>query len=334
MKTILITGGCGYIASHFITLLDQKIYKVVIVDNFFNSSKKVLENLKKITSINIKFYEINIVNKIDLQTVFSKHSIDIILHFAGLKYVDLSFKHKEEYYKNNVMGSISLLELALFYGVKKIIFSSSASVYGLNNISPIKETSSPSPISPYAENKLHVENILNELSLKNPELTCVSLRYFNPIGAHESGLLGERQSSIQTNIFPILCSVARGEKPHFFVYGNDYDTPDGTCIRDYIHISDLCLGHIRAMEFTYNNFGNYIFNLGTGKGYSVLDFIKTFEKITNLKIPVKLINRRDGDISQIFADTSMAKKYLNWVSKNNLDQMIFDGWNWEKTIHN
>lgn len=328
---ILVTGGAGYIGSHTVVELLNEGEKVVIVDNFVNSKPSALEAIKKITNKDFKFYELDLRDKEGLNKVFEENKdITAVIHFAGLKAVGESVAKPIEYYDNNIYGTLVLLEVMKSHNVKKIIFSSSATVYGDPKEVPIKEDFPLSATNPYGQTKLMIERILNDVYVSDNEWSIILLRYFNPIGAHESGLIGENPNGIPNNLMPYINQVALGKLDHLNVFGNDYPTPDGTGVRDYIHVVDLANGHLKALERAEKITGVEAYNLGTGKGYSVLDIVKNFEKATGQKIKYEITPRRPGDIAECYADPSKAEKYLGWKAEKDLEQMCKDAWNFTK----
>ncbi len=328
---ILITGGTGYIGSHVAVELVINGHEVLIIDNLSNSSKKALEGLKKITQKDIIFEKIDLRNSNALEKLFDKYSFEAVIHLAGLKSVKKSNEIPSEYFENNVQGTRNLISVMKKSKVKKLVFSSSATVYGIPKSLPIYESSDiGNTTSIYGKTKYMVENILREIWEKDNEWQICILRYFNPIGAHSSGLIGESPKGIPDNLLPYLFNVASGVLKELEIFGDDYSTPDGSGIRDYIHIEDLSKGHLCALEYLSDKHNISFFNLGTGNGFSVFEIIKTFKKVTNIDIPYKVVGRRSGDISEIFADVSLAKKNLNWTAKKTLEEMIYDGWNWQK----
>ena len=330
MKTILLTGGAGYIGSHTCILLLQAGYDVVIIDNLCNSDISVLERIEKLADgRKPEFVQADIRDEAALDKLFNKYNIYAVIHFAGLKAVGESVEKPLLYYRNNVEGSLCLFEQMNKHNVKRIVFSSSATVYGDPASLPITEDFPLSATNPYGQNKLMVENILQDISHADKDWHVILLRYFNPVGAHKSGLIGEDPNGIPNNLMPYVAQVAVGKLPHMNVFGDDYPTHDGTGVRDYIHVVDLASGHIKALDVVDNKEGCQIYNLGTGKGYSVLDVIKTFEKISGKKIPYKIIERREGDIAECYADPSLSKKILNWEAEFGMDEMIRDHWNWQ-----
>ena len=334
MKKILLTGGTGYIGSHVCVELLKKGYEVVIVDNLSNSSKHVLTQIEKITGKEVIFYENDLRDQYNLLKIFKKHSFDNVIHFAGLKSLNDSLNSPLEYYNNNVVGAITLLEVMSQVNCKSIIFSSSASVYGSVNISPISEACPLLTSNPYAQSKLVVENLLQDVFISDKEWNISILRYFNPVGAHQSGLIGESPSGVPNNLFPYISRVAIGRLEKLTIFGNDYDTHDGTGVRDYIHVVDLAKGHLKAIDANKANTKVLVVNLGTGKGYSVLDVVREFEIVSNQKIEYEFAARREGDASECYADPSLASTLLNWQAEYKLHQMCQDAWNWEKASFN
>jgi UDP-glucose 4-epimerase len=328
MKKILVTGGTGYIGSHTALKLIEAGYEVVILDNLSNSKISVIDRIEKITNKRPLFIEGDIRDKSLLEKLFSDHRIDAVIHFAGLKAVGESVEEPLKYYENNVGGSISLLEAMKEANVKNIIFSSSATVYGEPEELPIKEDHPLNPTNPYGETKLAVENLLRDLYSSSPHWKIFILRYFNPVGAHQSGLIGEDPNGIPNNLFPYVAKVAAGDIEKLKVFGDDYDTKDGTGVRDYIHVIDLAGAHLKALEKLSESKCEVI-NLGTGQGYSVLEIVKVFEKLSNRTINLSITDRRKGDIASCFADPTKAKVFLNWVALNNIDQMCRDSLLWK-----
>ena len=327
---ILVTGGTGYIGSHTLVELVDRGYDVVVVDNFSNSKPVVLEKLEKITGKKIKFYELDLCDKDKLREVFRDNKIDAVMHFAGYKAVGESVAKPLMYYRNNIDTTLSLLEVMSEYGVKKIVFSSSATVYGKNAKLPFNEKSELGTTNPYGSTKLYIEGILNDLYISDNEWGIAVLRYFNPVGAHKSGMIGEDPNGIPNNLMPYIVKVAMGILPCLSVFGNDYDTPDGTGVRDYIHITDLAMGHINALEYIDKNTGIDFYNLGTGHGYSVLDIVNAFEIVNGVKVPYKIVERRDGDIAECYADTSYAYEKLGFEAKYGIDEMVRSAYNFAK----
>lgn len=326
--SILVTGGLGYIGSHTVVELLDKNKEVIIVDDLSNSKYSVLDKIKKITGKVPKFYEINLTDENKLENVFIDNNITAVIHFAAFKSVGESILKPLKYYNNNIVGTIVLLKLINKYNIKKIVFSSSAAVYGDIDICPIKECSPLKPQNPYSKSKVIIENILNDMCKIDSNLNVVTLRYFNPIGAHKSGLIGEEIIGIPNNIMPYIIKVAKGELKELSIFGNNYNTLDGTGIRDYIHVVDLAKGHINALDILNKNKGLSIYNLGTGKGYSVLELIEVFEQINKVKIPFKFADRRPGDVGVCYADCTKANLELDWISRLTIEDMCKDAWHW------
>lgn len=327
---VLVTGGAGYIGSHTVVELLNTNREVVIVDNFSNSKPEVLDAIKKITGKDFKFYNIDYSDKEKMDRVFKENKIDSVLNFAGYKAVGESVQKPIEYYTNNVVGTLNLLDVMRDNNVKKFVFSSSATVYGKPEVIPITEDcKTGGTTNPYGTSKLFIEQILKDVYKSDNSWEIVILRYFNPIGAHESGLIGEEPQGIPNNLMPYIVRVANGTLKELSVFGNDYNTHDGTGVRDYIHVVDLAKGHINALEkLEKEGQGLYIYNLGTGKGYSVLDIVKAFEESTGMKVPYKIAPRREGDIDVCYSDPTKAKEELGWVAEKDLNQMCKDSWNY------
>lgn len=331
MTRVLLTGGAGYIGSHTAVELLEKDFEIVIYDNLVNSSKIALDRIRKITGKDFKFYEADILDTDFLKKVLTEEKIDVVIHFAALKAVGESVKKPLEYYHNNLTGTLSLLKAMVDTNVKKIIFSSSATVYGDPETTPITEDFPKGACTnPYGWSKSFMEQIMTDLNTADPDFKVVLLRYFNPIGAHKSGLIGEDPKGIPNNLLPYISQVAVGKLDYLHVYGDDYDTHDGTGIRDYIHVVDLAKGHVLAVEKIDELKGIEIINLATGNGYSVLDVVHAFEKACGKKIPYKIEERRAGDIDKCFADPSYAKKVIGWQAQNGIDEMCQDAWRWQK----
>jgi len=326
---ILVTGGAGYIGSHTIVLLLQAGYEVVVVDNFSNSSAKSIERVEKITGKEVKVFDVDIRDKKSLREIFDMYDIDAVIHFAGLKAVGESVEKPLEYYDNNVGGTISLCKVMSEKGCKKIVFSSSATVYGDPKSVPIKEDFPLSATNPYGRSKLFIEEILRDLYISDNSWKIVLLRYFNPVGAHESGLIGEDPSGIPNNLMPFISQVAVGKREYLNIFGGDYPTADGTGVRDYIHVMDLAEGHLKALERIDTFDKVETINLGTGRGYSVLDMVKAFKKASSRKIAYKITDRRAGDIAVCYADPSKAKELLDWEAKFGIEKMCEDSWRWQ-----
>lgn len=328
---ILVTGATGFIASHTIVELLNENHNIIGIDNFCNSGRDTLDDIEKITGKKIEFYKCDIRDYAGLKAVLTGKNIDCCIHFAGLKAVGESVQKPIEYYDNNISGTLTLLKALREIGCKNIIFSSSATVYGTPAFVPITEQC-PKGIctNPYGWTKHMIEQILVDTQNANKDMNIVILRYFNPIGAHSSGIIGEKPNGIPNNLMPYITQVACGMREKLFVYGNDYDTPDGTGVRDYIHVVDLARGHVCALSAIEKNCGIEIFNLGTGHGYSVLDVVHTFERVNNIKIPYEIVARRAGDIASCYADPKKAEKILGWRAKFNLDDMCRDSWNYQQ----
>ncbi len=324
--SVLITGGAGYIGSHTVVELLERGEDLVIVDNFINSKPEVLDKIKQITNKNFKFYEVDLLDEEKLEKVFKENDIESVVHFAGLKAVGESVQKPIEYYHNNITGTLVLLKLMKRYNCKKIVFSSSATVYGAPKTVPIKEDFPLSTTNPYGSTKLMIEQILQDVVISDSEFSVVLLRYFNPIGAHKSGLIGEEPNGIPNNIMPYIVGVVSGKLEVLNVFGNDYPTKDGTGVRDYIHVVDLAKGHLKALDKARKENGTHIYNLGTGNGYSVLELVRTFEKVNNVEVKFRIADRRPGDIAECYADPSKAKIELGWVAEKGLEEMCEDAW--------
>lgn len=333
--SVLVTGGAGYIGSHTVVELLTENKEVIVVDNFSNSKPEMLDKIKKITNKDFKFYELDYSNKEKMDKVFAENKIDSVIHFAGYKAVGESVEKPIEYYTNNVSGTLNLLDVMRKHNVKTIIFSSSATVYGDPEVVPLTEMCKiGGTTNPYGSSKLFIEQILKDVYKSDNTWDVCILRYFNPIGSHESGIIGEEPQGRPNNLMPYIVRVASGELEELSIFGNDYNTPDGTGVRDYIHVVDLAKGHIKALEkLEKEKSGIYIYNLGTGKGYSVLDMVHAFEKTTGQKIKYKITVRRAGDIATCYADATKAKEELNWVAEKTLEDMCRDSWNYIKISH-
>ncbi len=328
--SILVTGGAGYIGSHTCLELLNAGYEIVVVDNFYNSRRESLTRVANLTGKQFRFYECDIRDENALSQVFENEKIDAVIHFAGLKAVGESVRKPMEYYDNNVSGTLSLCRVMKKYNCKNIVFSSSATVYGMNNVSPLTEDmQTGGTTNPYGTTKFMIELILKDIYTSDNAWNVCLLRYFNPIGAHESGMIGEDPNGIPNNLMPYVSQVAIGKLPKLNVFGNDYPTPDGTGVRDYIHVVDLALGHIKAVEKVMANTGLTVYNLGTGVGYSVLDIVNTFERVNNIKIPYEIAPRRPGDLAVCYSDPSKAEKELGWKAQRNLEDMCRDTWRWQ-----
>jgi len=327
--SILVTGGAGYIGSHTCIELLEAGYQVVVVDNLCNSSKKSLERVQEITGKELTFYQDDLLDSEALDAIFQRESIDAVIHFAGLKAVGESVQKPLEYYHNNLTGTFILLEKMKKYQVKNFVFSSSATVYGSPKSVPIREDFPLHVTNPYGRTKLILEEVLTDVHTADPAFNVILLRYFNPIGAHESGLIGEDPKGIPNNLVPYITQVAVGKLEKLGIFGNDYDTPDGTGVRDYIHVVDLARGHVKAIERLKDKKGVLVYNLGTGNGYSVLQIVKAFEKACQKSIPYEIKERRPGDISTCYADPALAKEELGWTAEKTLDDMCADSWRWQ-----
>jgi len=325
---ILVTGGAGYIGSHTCVELLNSGYEVIVFDNLINSSEKALERVEEITNKKLKFYKGDLLFKDQIEEVFKNENIEAVIHFAGLKAVGESVEKPLLYYKNNIIGTINLCEVMSFYGVKNMIFSSSATVYGEPKIMPIKEDFPLSVKNPYGRTKLMIEEIFTDLHASDKEWNVILLRYFNPIGAHESGKIGDNPKDIPNNLVPYITQVAVGKLECVSVFGNDYDTPDGTGVRDYIHVVDLAIGHVKALDKLKDK-GVFIYNLGTGIGYSVLDLINTFSKVCGKHINYKIAPRRPGDAAICYSDPTKANEELDWKCTKDLLKMCEDAWKWQ-----
>lgn len=327
MCKILVTGGAGFIGSHTCVELLESGYEVIIMDNLCNSKEESVHRIEQITDKKVKFYKTDMLDLDGIAEIFEKNEISAVIHFAGLKAVGESVEKPLEYYHNNITGTINLLRVMKRYGCKTIVFSSSATVYGVNNQAPYTEDMPTSATNPYGYTKVMIEQILKDLTVPDGEWSVAALRYFNPIGAHKSGLIGEDPNGIPNNLVPYIAQVASGRLEKLKVFGNNYDTPDGTGVRDYIHVVDLAKGHISALKYALDHKGFTPVNLGTGKGSSVLDVVKAYEKASGKEIPVEITERRAGDIATSYADTSLAKKLLGWEAELDLDDMCRDSWN-------
>ena len=328
--SILVTGGAGYIGSHTCIELLNAGYEIVVVDNFYNSKKESLNRIAELSGKQFAFYECDIRDAEGMDKIFKNEKIDAVIHFAGLKAVGESCQKPVEYYDNNIGGTLTLCDVMRKNGCKKIVFSSSATVYGSNNISPLKETmQTGGTTNPYGTTKYMIEIILSDLFKSDEEWAISLLRYFNPIGAHKSGRIGEDPNGIPNNLMPFITQVAIGKRECLSVFGSDYDTHDGTGVRDYIHVVDLALGHIKALEKVLGGTGLDIYNLGTGTGYSVLDVVKAFEKASGVKVNYKIVDRRPGDIATCYSDPSKALAELGWKAERGIDEMCADSWRWQ-----
>lgn len=332
---ILVTGGAGYIGSHTVIELQNAGYDVVVVDNLSNSSEESLKRVEKITGKPVKFYKADILDAQALNDILDKESIDSCIHFAGLKAVGESVQKPWEYYNNNIAGTLVLVDAMKKHGVKNIIFSSSATIYGDPAFIPItEECPKGTCTNPYGWTKSMLEQVLSDIQYADPEWNVVILRYFNPIGAHKSGTIGENPNGIPNNLMPYVTQVAVGKLKELGVFGDDYDTPDGTGVRDYIHVVDLAIGHVKALKKIQEKAGLCIYNLGTGNGYSVLDIVKNFEEASGVKIPYAIKPRRAGDIASCYADATKAKEELGWVAERGIKEMCEDSWRWQNNNPN
>ena len=328
--SILLPGGAGYIGSHTAVELLKAGKEIVIIDNFSNSKPEVLDKIKEISGKDFKFYEIDYLDKEKLEKVFEENKIEAVLNFAGYKAVGESVSLPINYYENNILSTLKLCKVMKKYDVKAFVFSSSATVYGSPKSLPIREDFPLSTTNPYGTTKLFNERILEDVCVSDDKFSAVILRYFNPIGAHSSGLIGESPNGIPNNLMPYIMKVATGELEILSVFGDDYDTPDGTGVRDYIHVVDLAKGHLKAIEKAVNSTGPSYYNLGTGNGYSVLELVEAFKKFNNIDVPYKIVGRRDGDIASCYADASKAKDILDWSCTYNIEDMVKDSYNYVK----
>lgn len=334
MKHILVTGGAGYIGSHTVVELIEAGYSPVIVDNFSNSKPSVLNRLQKITGQQIPFHQIDLCDKPKFAELFEHYNFDAVIHFAGYKAVGESVAEPLKYYQNNLVSTLNLCDLMVTHHVPTLIFSSSATVYGDPATVPITENMPRSATNPYGQTKLMIEQILEDLSAAQPEMSITLLRYFNPIGAHESGMIGEDPNDIPNNLLPYVAQVAASKLPTLRVFGDDYNTPDGTGVRDYIHVVDLAKGHVAALENPPPAGSCTAYNLGTGKGYSVLEVVEAFKNASGQPIPYEIVARRPGDIATCYADPSKAKKELRWTAQKTLDKACSDTWKWQQYAAN
>ncbi len=330
MQNILITGGAGYIGSHTCVELLAAGYDLVVIDNFSNSKPDVLRRVEQISGRTLTFEEVDIRDRGALRDVFRHHAIDAVIHFAGLKAVGESVAQPLRYYDNNISGSVALFEVMAESGVKTLVFSSSATVYGDPDSVPIREDFPLSATNPYGRSKLMLEEILRDLSRSDETWHIALLRYFNPVGAHESGIIGEDPNGLPNNLMPYITQVAVGKLPELSVFGNDYPTPDGTGVRDYIHVVDLARGHLAALQAIDGKSGVTTVNLGTGQGYSVLDVVSAFEKASGHPVPYRIVDRRPGDVAQCYADPALAHELLGWKAEKDLDAMCRDSWRWQE----
>jgi len=330
-KCILVTGGAGYIGTHTVVELINAGYDVVVIDNFVNAFPESIKRVEEITGKKLVHHSVDMLNKEALKEVFTKHEFYAVVHLAALKAVGESVEIPLRYYHNNVTGSINLLECMKEHGVWKFVFSSSATVYGMPQKLPISEDhlAGIGITNPYGRSKFFIEEIIKDLCKAEKNMNAVLLRYFNPVGAHKSGKIGEDPQGIPNNLMPFILQVAVGRRPHLNVFGNDYDTPDGTGVRDYIHVVDLAVGHVAALKKIEENCGCKVYNLGTGRGYSVLEMAKAVEKASGKPVPYKIAPRREGDVASVFSDASLAEKELHWKAERGLDEMCEDSWRWQ-----
>lgn len=328
--TILVTGGAGYIGSHTCIELLNQGHKVVVVDNLVNSHSESLQRVEELTGKNIPFYAVDLSNEAEITKVFSEHSIEAVIHFAGLKAVGESVEQPLRYYDNNIRSTLVLCKLMQSFSVKYLVFSSSATVYGLAESNPIPETAPLSATNPYGRTKLFIEYILNDWITTFDGASVALLRYFNPVGAHASGRIGEDPQGIPNNLMPYITQVAAGRREKLSIFGNDYDTVDGTGVRDYIHVVDLAMGHVKALDALIHLTGSHVYNLGSGNGTSVLELVQAFQQATGQPIPYEISARRPGDVATCFADSSKAERELNWKAVRGIVEMCRDSWKWQK----
>jgi UDP-glucose 4-epimerase len=333
-QTILVTGGAGYIGTHTVIQLLEAEHEVIVLDNLSNSSREALNRVEAMTEKEVTFYLGDILDRALLEQIFLTHTIDAVIHFAGLKAVGESVKEPLRYYENNVVGTTVLLEVMQAFDVKRIVFSSSATVYGMPERTPIDESFPLSATNPYGRSKLMIEDILRDVAVADSEWSIALLRYFNPIGAHPSGQIGEDPFDVPNNLMPYITQVAVGKLNELSVFGDDYDTPDGTGVRDYIHVVDLASGHLQALDYVMDQTGVEAFNLGTGTGYSVLDLVRAFEQESGKSVPYRVTDRRPGDIATCFADPTKSKQMLGFEAKHDIRDMCRDAWNWQSNNPN
>jgi UDP-glucose 4-epimerase len=332
--SILVTGGAGYIGSHTCVELLQAGYDLIVIDNFSNSKMDSLNRVKELTGKDVTFFEVDLLNRDDVDKIFKQHSIEAVIHFAGLKAVGESVSLPLHYYHNNITGTLILCDVMKQYGVKNLVFSSSATVYGMPETVPISEDFPLGATNPYGRTKLMIEEILRDVYVADEGWSIALLRYFNPIGAHESGRIGEDPNGIPNNLMPFITQVAVGKLKQLSVFGNDYPTIDGSGVRDYIHVVDLAHGHLKALEKVMASNGVEAYNLGTGTGYSVLEIVTAFEKASGVQIPYQIVDRRPGDIAVCYADATKAKNELGWVATRGIEEMCRDSWKWQKNNPN
>jgi UDP-glucose 4-epimerase len=331
-EMILLTGGAGYIGSHTAVELLQAGFEVLIADNFYNSKPEVINAIEQITGTRPALEEIDVCDPVKVDSIFEKYNIEAVLHFASYKAVGESVEKPLMYYRNDLDSLITVMEAMKKHGVHNLIFSSSATVYGIPEVVPLVEGMPTGCTNPYGWTKYMSEQIIQDVCNAEKDVSAVILRYFNPIGAHKSALIGEQPNGVPNNLMPYITQVASGIRPYLNVFGNDYDTPDGTGVRDYIHVVDIAKGHIAALNYAMSHKGAEVINLGTGNGYSVLELVKTFERVNGIGIPYKIAPRRAGDVAQCYADPAKAKRLLGWQAQENLDAMCRDAWEWEKHI--
>ncbi len=334
MATVLLTGGAGYIGSHTAVELCASGHQVVIIDNLSNSCAESVHRVEELTGQSIPFYEADVRDRAALDGIFTQYSVDAVIHFAGLKAVGESVQIPLQYYRNNIDSTLTLLEAMEAHRVNAFIFSSSATVYGTSTQMPLREDAATGCTNPYGRTKLFCEGILTDAAMANPNLSVVLLRYFNPVGAHESGRIGEDPSGIPNNLMPYITQVAAGKLEKLRVFGNDYPTPDGTGVRDYLHVVDLAKGHVAAVPYALSRTGVDIINLGTGKGSSVLEVVSAFQRQSGIELPYEITARRPGDIAECYADAEKARIVLGWTAEKTLDDMCRDAWNWQKNNPN
>ena len=334
MPTIFVTGGAGYIGTHTVLQLLEQDYDVIVLDNLSNSRREALARVETLTGKSVTFYLGDILDRELLEQIFLTHTIDAVIHFAGLKAVGESVNEPLRYYENNVVGTTVLLEVMQAFDVKRIVFSSSATVYGMPERTPIDESFPLSATNPYGRTKLMIEEIMRDVAIADSEWSIALLRYFNPIGAHASGQIGEDPFDVPNNLMPYITQVAVGRLEKLSVFGDDYDTEDGTGVRDYIHVVDLAAGHLKAVDYVMNHTGAEAFNLGTGEGYSVLDLVKAFERASGQTIPYTIAPRRPGDIAICFADPTKSRQVLNWQATHGIEDMCRDAWHWQSNNPN
>lgn len=331
---VLITGGLGYIGSHTAVELSSRGYECFIMDNLMNSNRTVFNRIDKLSEYPVTLMVVDLFDSQGLAEVFKRYKFDAVIHFAGLKAVGESVGNPLQYYEHNLISTLNLLKEMKKANVKNLVFSSSATVYGDLTVPPVSEDAPTSILNPYGRTKLMIEEMLQDLALSDSEWSIALLRYFNPIGAHPSGLIGENLNGTPNNLMPYIMQVANGKRDYLNIFGDDYSTPDGTGVRDYIHVMDLAKGHFKALEFLENHTGVHTFNLGTGNGYSVLDLVKTFEEVNNVHIPYRIVDRRSGDIAVSYADASKAERELGWKAELGLTEMCEDAWRWEQSQNN